>query len=110
MSLAAEIIESSRGRFVLGVIAAWLGFQLWLTLVAPTKISADLSGASEKVNVQITLPFTPERFHVLAFQQYGRVSGADDHSIELRGVKRTDLNAVARPYWVTSVGPIKEGG
>jgi hypothetical protein len=110
MSLAAEIIRSSRGRVVLGVIAAWLGFQLWLTLVAPTKISPELSGTSEKVNVQIILPFTPERFHVLAFQQYGRVSGADDRSIELRGVKRTDLNAVARPYWVTSVGPIKEGG
>ena len=55
-------------------------------------------------------PLTPERFHVLAFQQYGRVSGTDEHSIELRGVKRTDLNAVARPYWVTAVGPIKEGG
>ena len=55
------------------------------------------------------LPFTPERFHVLAFQKYGRIAGADDHSIGLRGVKRTDLNAVARPYWVSSVGPIKEG-
>jgi hypothetical protein len=109
MSLTVEIIQSTKGRVVFGVIVAWLGFQLWLTLVAPTKISVDFSGTSEKVNVQITLPFTPERFHVLAFQRYGRVSGADDHSIELRGVKRADLNAVARPYWVTSVGPIKEG-
>ncbi len=64
----------------------------------------------EKVNVQVEVPFVPERFHVLAFQQYGRVTGTDDHSIELRGVKRTDLNAVARPYWVTAVGPIKQGG
>ena len=110
MSLTVEIVKSTRGRAVLGVIAAWLCFQLWLTLAAPGKISVDLSGTSEKVNIQITLPFTPERFHVLALQQYGRVSGADDYSIELRGVKRTDLNAVARPYWVTSVGPIKEGG
>jgi hypothetical protein len=110
MSLAAEIAKSSKARFILGVVAAWLLFQLWLTLAAPAKISAGLEGTSPRVNVQIELPFTPERFHVLAFQQYGRVSGADDHSIELRGVKRTDLNAVARPYWVTSVGPIKEGG
>jgi hypothetical protein len=92
------------------VVAAWLMFQLWLTLAAPEKVSPDLAGTSPKVNVQIELPFTPERFHVLAFQQYGRVSGAEGHSIELRGVKRTDLNAVARPYWVTSVGPMKEGG
>ena len=110
MSLVSEALGSSRFRIVLGVIAAWAGFQLWLTLAAPGKISPELGGTSEKVNVQVDLPFTPERFHVLAFQQYGRVSGAEGHSIELRGVKRTDLNAVARPYWVTSVGPIKEGG
>jgi hypothetical protein len=110
MSMTAEIARSSKARFILGVVAAWLSFQLWLTLAAPGKISAELAGTSPKVNVQIELPFTPERFHVLAFQQYGRVSGADGHSIELRGVQRTDLNAVARPYWVTSVGPIKEGG
>jgi hypothetical protein len=110
MSISAEIARSSKARFILGVAGAWLLFQLWLTLAAPGKISAELAGTSPKVNVQIELPFTPERFHVLAFQQYGRVSGADGHSIELRGVQRTDLNAVARPYWVTSVGPIKEGG
>jgi hypothetical protein len=110
MSIATDIAKSSKTRFILGVVAAWLLFQLWLTLAAPGKISPDLAGTSPKVNVQIELPFTPERFHVLAFQQYGRVSGADGQSIELRGVKRTDLNAVARPYWVTSVGPIKEGG
>jgi hypothetical protein len=110
MSITSEALRSNKGRFIVGVVAAWLGFQLWLTLAAPTKISPVLAGTSEKVNIQIDLPFTPERFHVLAFQQYGRVSGADDHSIELRGVKRTDLNAVARPYWVTSVGPMKEGG
>jgi hypothetical protein len=82
MSLAAEIAKSSKTRFILGVVAAWLLFQLWLTLAAPGKIAAELEGTSPKVNVQIELPFTPERFHVLAFQQYGRVTGADGHSIE----------------------------
>ncbi|MDE2378218.1 hypothetical protein [Bradyrhizobium sp.] len=110
MNLVSETLRSTKGRVVLGVIAAWALFQLWLTLAAPGKISPELAGNSEKVNVQVELPFTPERFHVLAFQQYGRVSGTDDHSIDLRGVKRTDLKAVARPYWVTAVGPIREGG
>jgi hypothetical protein len=110
MSLISEALRSTKVRVILGVVAAWLGFQLWLTLAAPGKISPELAGTSPRVNIQIELPFTPERFHVQAFQQYGRVAGADDHSIALRGVKRTDLNAVARPYWVTSVGPIKEGG
>ena len=110
MSLVSEVLGSNKGRIVLGVTIAWAGFQLWLTLAAPGKISPELRGTSEKVNVQVDLPFVPERFHVLAFQQYGRVTGTDDHSIELRGVKRTDLNAVARPYWVTAVGPIKQRG
>ncbi len=110
MSMTSDALKSSRGRFVIGVAAAILLFQLWLTLAAPGKISPELAGTSQRVNVQIELPFTPERFHVLAFQKYGRVSGADDHSIELRGVQRTDLGAVARPYWVKAVGPIKEGG
>ncbi len=110
MNVLRQILRSTRGRVVLGVLGAWIAFQSWLTLVAPTKISPELQGSSEKLNVQIELPFTPDRFHVLAFQKYGRVSGADDHSIELRGVRRTDLDAVARPYWVRSVGPIKEGG
>lgn len=110
MSMTADIMRSNKARFVLGVIAAWLLFQLWLTVTAPGKVSPELAGTSPKVNIQVELPFTPERFHLLAFQQYGRVAGADDRSIALRGVNRTDLNAVARPYWVTSVGPIKEGG
>ena len=110
MSLVPDALRSNKFRIVLGVIAAWAGFQLWLTLAAPGKISPELGGNSEKINVQVELPFTPERFHVLAFQPYGRVTGTDDHSIELRGVNRTDLNAVARPYWVTAVGPIKQGG
>jgi len=109
MSIARDVVCSTRARVVLAVALAWLGFQLWLTLAAPGKVSPQLAGSSEKVNVQVEMPFMPERFHVLAFQKYGRIAGADDHSIGLRGVKRTDLDAVARPYWVTSVGPIREG-
>ena len=108
MSITRDIIRSKRGRAVLGAFAVWLAFQAWLTIAAPSKISTALAGTSDKVNIQIGMPFTPERFHVLAFQKYGRIAGADDHSIGLRGVKRTDLDAVARPYWVTSVGPLKE--
>jgi len=82
MSIASDILRSSKGRVVLGAVAAWALFQLWLTVAAPGKISSELKGTSEKVNVQIELPFTPERFHVLAFQQFGRVSGTEGETIE----------------------------
>jgi hypothetical protein len=109
MSLIATMARSNKARFLFALAAAWGGFQLWLTLEAPRKIAPELAGQSAKVNVVVELPFTPERFHLLTFQQYGRVSGADDHSVELRGVRRADLQAVARPYWVKRVEPIREG-
>jgi hypothetical protein len=42
------------------------------------------------------------------FQQHGRVSGTQDESIEVRGVRYSDLAAVARPYWVKRVEPLRD--
>jgi hypothetical protein len=58
----------------------------------------------------VTLSFPPERFHVLALQRFGRVSGTENNSVEVRGVRQQDLDAVARPYWVRGVAPMEEGG
>ena len=62
------------------------------------------------VTVLVTLAFPPERFHVLAFQKYGRVSGTQDNAVELRGVNKADLTSVARPYWVIKVEPLPTEG
>ena len=64
--------------------------------------------ARGQVNALVTLRCAPERFHVLAFQQFGRVSGTDERTIEVRGVPVTRLDAVARPYWVARVEPLHE--
>jgi hypothetical protein len=86
-----------------------LAWQLWLTIAAPQKI-ANFAGGSEKVNILVVLPFEPERFHVQLMQTYGRVSGTQEKSVEVRGVKRADLTTVARPYWVPRVEPRQPGG
>ncbi len=91
-------------RIVLGLFLIYLGWQGWLSIAASAKIAPGLN--AERVNVLVTLPFPPERFHVLVFQRYGRVSGTQDNSIEVRGVRREDLRAVARHYWVTKVEPL----
>ncbi|MGH6815571.1 MAG: hypothetical protein ACREC6_07700 [Hyphomicrobiaceae bacterium] len=91
---------------MLAVLMCYLAWQMWLTLAAPGKIAAGFPPDVERVNILVTLPFPPERFHVQIFQSYGRVSGAQDTSIEVRGVKRADLAAVARPYWVRRVEPL----
>jgi hypothetical protein len=110
MSIPRAVLRSTRFRFALGALVCYLAWQGWLGLAAPGKITAGLNADAEKVNILVTLPFPPERFHVIVLQRYGRVSGTQDHSIEVRGVKKADLHAVARPYWVTRVEPLPTGG
>ena len=109
MSLLRAVLHSAKGRIVLAAAVCYLVWQAWLSIAAPHKIAPELRGGAEKVNVLVTLPFVPERFHVMALQRWGRVSGTEDSRIELRGVKRADLTAVARPYWVRRVEPLPPG-
>jgi hypothetical protein len=102
---------TARKTLVLGAaLACYLAFEVWLTLAAPGKIAGGFPAAGERVNILVTLPFPPERFHVQKFQSYGRVSGTRDNAVEVRGVKRTELDTVARPYWVRRVEPLPPGG
>jgi hypothetical protein len=108
MTRARLLLRSTKVRVVLAVAACWLAFQLWLAFAAPGKVSPELAGSAGRVNVQVDLPFSPERFHVLAVQRYGRIAGADEHSINLRGVRVSDLTALARPYWIKKIEPLRE--
>ena len=96
-----------RLKIVLGTVLLYVAWQVWLSLAAPGKIAPALQAGSGKVNVLVTLPFGPERFHVLVFQRYGRVSGTQDETIEVRGVARENLRSLARPYWVRKVEPLE---
>src|SRR6478672_10083723 len=104
-----DAVRSRKTHILLLLAACYLAWQLWLTIAAPYKI-ADFGDGPEKVNILVTLPFPPERFHVQLFQTYGRVSGTQENAVEVRGVKRADLTTVARLYWVTRVEPLQPGG
>ena len=104
-----EALQSRKTHVLLTVVVLYFVWQVWLSLAAPGKVAA-FPGGSEKVNILVTLPFPPERFHVQLFQTYGRVSGTQDNAVEVRGVKRTDLATIARPYWVSRVEPLQPGG
>ena len=107
MSLVRDALRSTRGRIVVGAVLALVLWKLGLVLLAPGKVMTGFTpNARGQVNVLVTLRFVPERFHVLVFQQHGRVSGTQDTSIEVRGVRQSELNAVARPYWVKRVAPL----
>jgi hypothetical protein len=105
-----EALQSRKTHVLLAVVAAYLAWQVWLTLAAPAKIAADFAAGAERVNILVTLPFPPERFHVQHFQTFGRVSGTQENAVEVRGVKRADLASIARLYWVRRVEPLPPGG
>jgi hypothetical protein len=104
-----EAFKSRKTYVLLAVAAFYIAWQIWLTLAAPGKV-ADFAAGNAKVNILVTLPFPPERFHVQLLQTYGRVSGTQDNAVEVRGVKRADLASIARPYWVRRVEPLQPGG
>jgi hypothetical protein len=104
-----DTLRSRKTRVLLALAVAYLAWQLWLTVAAQGKIAAGFP-AGERVNILVTLPFPPERFHVQQFQAFGRVSGTQENAVEVRGVKRTDLASLARPYWVRRVEPLPPGG
>lgn len=104
---ARAVLRSTQGRVALALLVAWIGYEAWLSWSAPGKIAEGIPTDRDKVHLLVTLPFPPERFHVMVFQRFGRVSGTDGNTIEVRGVQRTDLTRLARPYWVSRVEPLK---
>lgn len=109
MRLILAGLGSRRGLILIGLAAAWLAWQAWLFIAAPAKIAGDFPDR-QRVNALITLPFAPERFHILVFQRYGRVSGTEGNSVEVRSIEKSQLNAIARYYWVRRIEPLKQGG
>lgn len=104
---ARAVLRSTQGRVALALLVAWIAYEGWLSWAAPGKIVGAFPPDRERVAVLVTLPFPPDRFHVLVFQRFGRVSGTDGNTVEVRGVPRTELSRLARPYWVSRVEPLK---
>jgi hypothetical protein len=103
---ARAVLRSTQGRVVLALAIAWLAWQGWLSWAAPGKIVGEFPADRQRVAVKVTLPFPPERFHVMVFQRHGRVSGTDGDTVEVRGVPRSELPRIARYYWVERVEPL----
>jgi len=111
MKLLRAFANTARGRVLLAVLVSAIGWQAWLSFAAAGKVAPGVRQAqAQKVNLLVTLPFPPERFHVLAFQKFGRVTGTENNTVELRGVNKADLPSVARPYWVVKVEPLPNEG
>jgi hypothetical protein len=106
MSVLRRLLRSGKARFLIGVLAAWLAFEGYLSWAAPRKVAEGFPEDRRSVDARVVLRFPPERFHIQVFQAYGRVSGARGESVELRGIERARLPELARYYWVRRVEPL----
>lgn len=104
--IARRFFTSHPGRLIavgIVVIAAW---QAWLASQAAMKMPRDLqdlASARGTIDMRVTLRFPPERFHVLMFQRFGRVSGTEGNSVEVRSVPVHRVREIARFYWVQRI-------
>jgi hypothetical protein len=99
-------------RLVAGVllIAAIVGGDdLYGLVTGPSKISSELSGTQERVNVVVHLPFEPERYHLEELQQLGSFAGRGDGERQVRLIRVTPggLTAISRLPWVSSIEPFE---
>lgn len=102
------------GRFLLAAAVVVVAWQSWLALAADRKLPPNLQASVSPrgtVDLLVTLRFPPERFHILMFQRFGRVSGTEGNAVEVRSVPAGRVREIARFYWVDTITPLpREGG
>lgn len=100
-----RVVRSRAGRTVLAILFLAGAWQGWLSYEASAKIPQALAdpNSGEPVDLLVTLRFPPERFHILMFQKFGRVSGTEGHTVEVRSVRRASVRRIARFYWVKEI-------
>jgi predicted acyl esterase len=106
-----RLLASRAGRTGAIALVGILAWQGWLAQQAAVKTPPDLGAyVSERgtVDLRVTLRFPPERFHVLMFQRFGRVSGIEGDTIEVRGVSPRRVREIARFYWVKTIVPFRD--
>lgn len=102
-------LRSRPARVVIAIAVLTLLWQGWLLYYAGSKLPPDLAAHASPngtVDLRVTLRFPPERFHILTFQRFGRVSGTEGRALELRGVPVGRVREIAKFYWVSEIAPL----
>ena len=94
-------------RFLLVVVAYLAIFIGYGYITGPSRITDRLHEAldagPERVNIVVTAKFPPEEFHMGIYQDVGAMRGSKGKSSTLFRVKRRDVQALARHYWIDRI-------
>ena len=108
-----RLVASRPVRILMAAAALAVAWQAWLALQAAPKIPPNLDRYVSNrgtVDLLVVLRFPPERFHILTFQKFGRVSGTRDQAVEVRAVPVRRVREIARLYWVRQILPLTDEG
>ena len=109
--MITRILRSRPVMVVISLIAMLAAFQAWAYVEGRQKLTEDeiatamARASGGRLDLIIMLPFEPEQFHFIQFQNIGRMAGADGQSVYLHNVDIADARRVARAYWVTDLKP-----
>jgi hypothetical protein len=92
----------------LAVVALYLAiFNGYGYFTGPSRISDRLQQALDtgaaRVNIVVTAKFPPEEFHLGIYQDVGAMRGSKGNTSTLFRVKRADVRALARHYWIDRI-------
>ncbi len=111
MILLRRLLSTLGGRLLVSALVLVGGFNLYHHVTGPAKIDDEVPAAVDdrgQVDVVVSFRFEPQRFHILRVQEYGRVSGGDERSLELRATTMDDVYELSRIYWVERIEILEE--
>lgn len=106
MTALRALLSTRQARFLSALVLFYVGWNLTLALLAPNKIDPAVPRTRLRTDIAVVLRFPPERFHIEQLQQFGRVAGTQGARVEVRGVRVSDLERLARPFWVVRIEPL----
>lgn len=108
MTLLRRFAKSRLAKTAAVIVVLAVAWQVYLSIAAPGKIDPKVAAEVEQgepLRLTVELGFPPERFHTLFLQDYGRVIGVHGDTVQLRSVRPSSVDALARVYWIDRILP-----
>jgi hypothetical protein len=110
MRLLRRLLRTQAGRTLFVVLVCYGAYTLWAMYQAEGKIHDDVPALVDergRVDVEVELAFSPERFHILVIQDHGRIRRTLGDVVHVRA-ELDDLRRLARRHWIVEIRPAED--